>query len=109
VEVSFDDSRLKSLCESDKELRKACGVVRAKKIQSGWPRCAPLRRSPTCAPCPAGATSSKPTGPGQLSLDLDHPYRLLFTPAVDTPPGPGGGLDWAAVTAVVVLSVTDTH
>jgi hypothetical protein len=33
----------------------------------------------------------------------------LFTPAVDTPPGPGGGLDWAAVTAVVVLSVTDTH
>jgi plasmid maintenance system killer protein len=109
VEVSFDDSRLKSLCESDKELRKACGVVRAKKIQQ---RLAALRAAETLADMrtlPGRCHELKADRAGQLSLDLDHPYRLLFTPAVDTPPGPGGGLDWAAVTAVVVLSVTDTH
>jgi hypothetical protein len=46
---------------------------------------------------------------GQLSLDLDHPYRLLFRPAGDPEPGPGGGLDWAAVRAVVVIGIEDTH
>jgi proteic killer suppression protein len=35
---------------------------------------------------------------GELSLDLDHPYRLLFRPMADPDRGPGGGLDWAAVT-----------
>lgn len=46
---------------------------------------------------------------GLLSLDLDHPYRLLFRPAEQAGPGPGGGLDWTQVTAVVVESVDDTH
>ncbi len=46
---------------------------------------------------------------GYLSLDLDHPYRLLFQPAHETEPGPGGGLDWTKVTAVVITSITDTH
>jgi proteic killer suppression protein len=44
-----------------------------------------------------------------LSLDLDHPYRLLFRPVDDLPPGPGGGLDWSTVSAVVVVGIVDTH
>jgi proteic killer suppression protein len=47
---------------------------------------------------------------GQLSLDLDGPYRLLFRPADEPPPTkPNGGMDWTQVTAVVVLGVVDTH
>lgn len=46
---------------------------------------------------------------GFLSLDLDDPYRLLFRPAEGTDPGPGGGLDWSKVSAVTIVSVTDTH
>jgi plasmid maintenance system killer protein len=47
---------------------------------------------------------------GQLSLDLDGPYRLLFRPADEPPPTkPDGGMDWTQVTAVVVLGVVDTH
>ena len=47
---------------------------------------------------------------GQLSLDLDHPYRLLMEPANDPVPlQPDGGLDWGLVTAVRVIEVTDTH
>ena len=44
-----------------------------------------------------------------LSLDLDGPYRLLFRPAEDADPGPGGGLDWDKVTAVIVADVIDPH
>lgn len=47
---------------------------------------------------------------GQLSVDLDHPYRLLFEPADDPIPiKPDMGLDWTRVTAVRILEVTDTH
>ncbi len=47
---------------------------------------------------------------GQLSLDLKHPYRLLFEPAVDPVPlKPDGGLDWGQVTAVRIVEIKDTH
>jgi len=47
---------------------------------------------------------------GQLSLDLDGPYRLIFKPAHDPVPAkPDGGLDWSGVTAVSILEVRDTH
>jgi plasmid maintenance system killer protein len=47
---------------------------------------------------------------GQISVDLDHPYRLIFEPADDpVPRKPDGGLDWRSVTAVRILEVTDTH
>lgn len=47
---------------------------------------------------------------GQLSLDLDHPYRLIIQPACNPiPTKPDGGLDWARVTAILIVEVADTH
>lgn len=47
---------------------------------------------------------------GQLSVDLEHPYRLLFIPADDPiPKREEGGLDWAAVIKVKIIEFTDTH
>ncbi len=47
---------------------------------------------------------------GQLSVDLDHPYRLLFKPINDPiPTRPDGGLDWSNVTAIAIKGVEDTH
>jgi len=47
---------------------------------------------------------------GQLSVDLVHPYRLLFIPADDpVPRKPDGGLDWSRVTAVEIIEIADTH
>jgi hypothetical protein len=47
---------------------------------------------------------------GQLSLDLDGPYRLLFCPNHNPlPKRADGGLDWEKVTAIVILTVVDTH
>ena len=48
--------------------------------------------------------------PGQLSIDLDGPYRLLFTPAHNPrPEKPDGGLDWTRVTAIILVGVVNTH
>lgn len=47
---------------------------------------------------------------GQLSLDLDGPYRLVFEPAIKPAPKKlDGGLDWDQIRAVCVLEVADTH
>jgi proteic killer suppression protein len=47
---------------------------------------------------------------GQLSVDLDGPYRLVFKPANDPlPKKSDGGLDWTRVTAIMIIGVEDTH
>jgi proteic killer suppression protein len=47
---------------------------------------------------------------GKLSVDLDHPYRLLFKPANNPVPlKPDKGLDWSGVTEIEILGVEDTH
>lgn len=47
---------------------------------------------------------------GQLSVDLGHPYRLIFEPAHNPrPKKPDGGLDWTKVTEIRILGVEDTH
>lgn len=47
---------------------------------------------------------------GCLSVDLDHPYRLLFEPA-DNPVHrkADGGLDWKKVTTIRIIGLEDTH
>lgn len=47
---------------------------------------------------------------GQISIDLKHPYRLIFKP--DENPYPrktDGGLDWIKVKSIKIISVEDTH
>lgn len=47
---------------------------------------------------------------GQLSVDLEHPYRLILEPANEPPAlKADGGIDWEKTTAVRVVGVEDTH
>lgn len=45
----------------------------------------------------------------QVSLDLVHPRRLIIRPAEPVPRTPDAGLDWGAITSVIVLGIADTH
>ena len=63
-----------------------------------------------CRTPPAGCHELKGKRKGQLSVDLKHPYRLIFKP--DHSPLPrkkDGGLDWDKVTKVMVIEVVDYH
>ncbi len=47
---------------------------------------------------------------GQFSVDLEHPYRLLFIPADDPIPyKEDGGIDLALVTEIEIIEIEDTH
>jgi proteic killer suppression protein len=109
LEVLFDEADLAETFGNVRELRKKHGAVRAKKIEQ---RLKALQEAESLADMrylPGRCHELHGDLAGHLTLDLDHPYRLLIRPAADAEPGPGGGLDWAAVNAVVVLGVIDTH
>jgi plasmid maintenance system killer protein len=46
---------------------------------------------------------------GEFSVDLDHPYRLLFKPIGEKIHKSDGGVDWSLVRAIVIHGVEDPH
>lgn len=111
MEVSFATRSMQKACATEKAMRKEWGSALTNKLQQ---RLAELMAAETLADIshlpPARCHELTGDRAGQLSVDLGHPYRLLFEP--DHNPSPkkaDGGLDWTQVTKVLVLEVTDTH
>lgn len=97
---------------STSKIFRVYGEKRAKKIQR---RLAELRAAEKLSDFPPKQPPSrchelKGNLKGTLSVDLDHPYRLIFRPNHDIVPSKeDGGLDWDCVTAICILEVQDTH
>ncbi len=111
MEVSFATKKLQKTCSSAKEMQRTYGAELSEKLkQRLWElRAAVTLRDISRLP-PARCHELKGNRAGQLSVDLTHPYRLIFQP--DHAPLPykdDGGLDWTQVTRVLVLEVVDTH
>ena len=113
MEIIFATKKMQKIMLNAQAMQKEYGAHRARKLQRVLYT---LRAVKTLAEL--GMPYSPPhrchelTGnrKGELSLDLDHPYRLLFEPYHDPiPTREDGGLDWSKVTCIKVLSITDTH
>ncbi len=111
MDIIFRTSKLEKLCTNKAYRERKCGSERA--IRLGR-RLDDLR----AAACLADVAKLPQTRcheltgnrAGQISVDLDHPYRLLFTVADEPVPlKPDGGLDWSKVTAIEIIGVADTH
>lgn len=114
MEIFFRNRKLAKEFSEGAQLDRVHGVQRARKIRlrmaefraavslmDFWP---PKSGPGRCHELSQGKRR------GQLSVDLDHPYRLIFSPAHDPiPTHHDGGLDWSKVTAIVILGVEDTH
>jgi plasmid maintenance system killer protein len=109
VELSFDGSG-ERIFNDFKRLVRLHNVQRAKLIRR---RLDDLRAAPSLEVMrnlPGRCHELKAEREGQLSIDLDGPYRLVFRPAQDPlPKKSDGGLDWTKVTAVSIMEVTNTH
>lgn len=111
MEVCFASRKMQKTCSSEKEMKREWGNVLAKKLQQ---RLMELKAADTLDDIsrlpPARCHELKGGRKGELSLDVTHPYRLVFRPDHDPSPFKSdGGLDWTKVTKVVVLEVVDTH
>lgn len=112
--VSFSTTKLAKRLNNDQDLERYFGSIRAKRLRA---RIASLKAAKNL-----GDFLPAFTGPercheltegkraGQLSMDLDHPYRLIFKPDHDPlPERSTGGLDWTQVTAIIIIGIEDTH
>jgi len=113
LDISFKSTKLEKEFNEGKRLEKAHGSLRAKKIRI---RLAELRAASTLhdlgPPKISLGRCHELTGDrkGQLSVDLDHPYRLIFVPNHDPVPlKPDKGLDWKQITAIMITGIEDTH
>lgn len=110
MDIDFQSDTLRAQCNTFRLLVRHYGEIQAKKIRQ---RLDDLRAAETLAEMrqlPGRCHELKGDRAGQLSLDLHHPYRLIFEVANEPiPRKPDGGLNWEQVTAVRILGVEDTH
>lgn len=110
MKVFFKTNKLQKVCNKEKEGIREYGPVCAKKIRQ---RLAELKAAEVLSEVshlPPPRCHELTNRGGVFSVDLAHPYRLLFIAAHDpVPRKPDGGIDLAQVTEVEIISVEDTH
>lgn len=110
MDILFQSEKDRKLFEDDKALRREFGAQCAKKIRH---RLDDLRDAADLAVMSKLPGRLHPlTGDrnGQLSLDVEHPLRLLFI-CIDepVPVKDDGSLDWSKVRTIRIVGVEDTH
>ena len=111
MRIFFKTKRLQKICSQQGEAIKLLGAKRAGKLMQRMMELQAARTLADISHLPQARCHAL-TGnrSGQLSVDLEHPYRLLFIPAHDpVPTRADGGLDWRLVTEIEILEIVDTH
>ena len=114
MDISFSTTKLEKVMSCEKTIVQVYGPLQAKIINR---RIFALKNSPTLVDfwppyTPPHRCHELTVGVrrGQLSIDLKHPYRLIFVPNHDPLPMlASGGLNWAGVTSITIIGVEDTH
>tara|TARA_B110001469_G_C9442594_1_gene224070 strand:+ start:52 stop:390 length:339 start_codon:yes stop_codon:yes gene_type:complete len=111
MEVQFKTKKLHKQLTTERDMVRIHGKRRAALIQQ---RLSEIEAAPNLhilglLPMPR-LHPLKGNRQGQLSVDLDHPYRLLFEPAHDPVPQlAAGGIDPHNIISVKILEIADTH
>ena len=113
MEISVSDKKLRKAMESEASSRTLLGPEMAKKLLL---RLTSLRAAASLAifwpPKSGPERCHELTGKldGIFSVDLKHPYRLLFKPKeVDEDNRLDGKARWEQITAITLTSIEDTH
>lgn len=109
--IYFRTSKLQKLCSKEREMLKQLGRVMADKLQQ---RLMELNAADSLADVshlpPPRCHELSGNRAGQFSVDLEHPYRLLFIPADDPIPlKEDGGIDLSQVREIEIIKIEDTH
>jgi plasmid maintenance system killer protein len=108
--ILFQDPDFCDEVNHDKLLKRRQGDLRAKKIRQRLDDLYAANTLSAMKNLPGRCHELKGDRHGELSLDLDHPWRLIFSPA-DVPPAlkKDGGMDWENVRVIKILGIEDTH
>lgn len=111
MDILFKSGKLQKECNNQQTLVKRYGQQRAKLLRRRLDDLGSVETLADLRKLPATRSHElKNNRKGQLAVDLDQPYRLIFEPAhEEVPLKEDGGLDWEKVTAVRILEIVDYH
>lgn len=111
MNISFKTRKLQKTCSESAQARKHLGAKGGRKLQQRMMELkAAVDLSDISRLPPARCHELTGDRAGQLSVDLEHPYRLLFIVANNPRPElKSGGLDWEGVTEIEIIEIADTH
>lgn len=110
MDIVFKNKKTDKLFNNQKLLVKEFGLDRAKRIRRRLDNLRAVAVLEDMRSFPGRCHELLYDRSGQLSLDLDHPQRLIFEPFHDpSPQKPDGGLDWTKVLSVIIIGIDDTH
>ena len=109
--IFFRTRKLQKVCEDPRTMLKELGQGRAKKFRQ---RMVELNAADVLADIshlpPPRLHELSGRQKGWFSVDVAHPYRLLFIPADDpVPTKDDGGIDLKAVESIEIVDIVDTH
>ncbi len=111
MEITFRNRKLQKSCSVRKEAVRTYGANRAKRLMQRLMELSAadhLAQIPTTPP--TRCHELKGNLKGTFSVDLEHPWRLLFVPTHDPiPRKKDGGVDKTRVTSVEITAIEDTH
>jgi proteic killer suppression protein len=111
LDIMFGNSSLERACNDAKRAQRQFGEIQAKLLRRRLDELHAAETLSVMRSIPqARCHELRGNLAGRLSVDLKHPYRLIFRPASSPVPlKPDGGLDWTRVTVIEILGVEDTH
>ncbi len=115
MDISFAKGKLGNIFKNDESVRKHYGLcaekifIRLEELENAKTLndlAPPYSKPARCHELKLGDRKGK----FHISVDVKHPYRLIFTPNHNPIPIlPDGGLDWKCVTAITIIAIEDTH
>ena len=111
MDIYFKTKKLQKLCSVSLEAQKHLGAKGARKLQQRMMELkAAISLDDILRLLPTRCHELTGNRKRQLSVDLEHPYRLLFIPANNPiPETEDGGLDRPGVTEIEIIGIVDTH
>lgn len=111
MKIHFRTTKLQKICSHEREMVKELGTKRAAKLKQ---RLMELKAAETLSVIsyspPPRCHELTGKDAGIFSVDLEHPYRLLFIPADNPIPlRADGGIDREQVREVEILEIRDAH
>lgn len=110
MQVCFKNSKLHKVCSDDREMRKTFGERMCQKLQQRLAELSAVDTLDDMSYLPPARCHQLTNRDHVFSVDLEHPFRMLFRPAHEpTPLKMDGGIDRQRVTKIEVIAIEDTH
>lgn len=110
VDIIFIDKKFGELVNDDRKCIKEFGALRAKKIRIRLAQLSTASSLEEIRYVPGNYHELTSIRKGQWACDLDHPYRLIFTPLeYPIPTNEDGQYVWIEIKGVVIKEIVNYH